>query len=135
MVPIMPTSRTSGSAATSRARTGGSAFSLPTEGSPAAPGVAAAAGLDALGGMLALQEATDPVLRDRSARRHGQALLAALAALQRALLADGGEDEALERVAALAHVPDAADPQLRAVLHQAGLRAAVELAKRGRSGG
>jgi len=45
-----------------------------------------------LAGMLALQELPDPALADREARRRGQDILAALAALQRALLGPGGAD-------------------------------------------
>jgi hypothetical protein len=90
-----------------------------------------AAALDA---MLALQEAEVEAARDRNARRHGKALLEALAELQRALLGGGGGEEgpALQRLAALAAAPaDAANPALAGVLRALSLRAQVELARRG----
>ena len=89
-----------------------------------------AAALDA---MLALQEAEAEAARDRNARRHGKALLEALAELQRALLAGGDEEgPALQCLAALAaDPPDAASPGLAGVLRALSLRAEVELARRG----
>lgn len=85
-----------------------------------------------LGGMIALQELGDECLEDRSARRRGHELLAALSALQRALLAETGNPEPLARLAALAdEVPAAADPRLREAVAAIVLRARVELAKRG----
>jgi hypothetical protein len=86
----------------------------------------------ALGSMLALQEMGAGSVRDREARRRGQGLLAALAALQRGLL-DGDDDlAALQRLADLAEAaPDAEDKRLGAVLSAIVLRARVELARRG----
>ena len=86
--------------------------------------------------MLLLQEVADgPVhdrqARDRRARRHGRALLEGLGELQRALLGDGEDSAALDRLAALVeHCPEAADPALRATLAAVALRARVELARR-----
>lgn len=86
----------------------------------------------ALGGMIALQELGDECAEDRAARRRGHALLAALAALQRALLTEAGDPEPLARLAGLAEqVPAAADPRLREAVAAIVLRARVELAKRG----
>ena len=131
--------------ATEAARTGdaavsGSAFRMPAEtagASGAATAASPARGLDAL---LALQETAaasqDPATRDREARRHGRDLLEELAALQKALLAggDGAEaaDGALGRlVSLLRSMPAAADPGLDGVLRSVGLRARLELARRG----
>jgi hypothetical protein len=82
--------------------------------------------------MLALQEMGAGSVRDREARRRGQGLLAALAALQRGLLAGGDDPAALQRLADLAEAaPDTEDPRLGAVLSAIVLRARVELARRG----
>jgi hypothetical protein len=85
----------------------------------------------ALPGMLMLQEVEAPDQRDRAARRRGQELLAELAALQRALLAAGGDvPAALHRLAGLARaVPPAADPALRQAVAAIVLRSRVELAR------
>lgn len=115
-----------------RAGAAGSGFTVrPEAGAAGAPPVLASVGIGALDGLLALQETMDAEVTDREARRHGQAMLAALAALQRALLADGGQDEALAHLAGLAATtPLAADPALRAAVGAIALRAQVELAKR-----
>ncbi len=85
-----------------------------------------------LGGMIELQELGDECLEDRAARRRGHELLAALSALQRALLADTGNPAPLARLAGLAEeIPAASDPRLREVVAAIVLRARVELAKRG----
>jgi hypothetical protein len=69
-------------------------------------------------------------LRDRRAQRRGQDLLAALAALQRALLAGGDPADVLGRLASLAtDLPSASDPRLAKVLRAISLRARVELAR------
>ncbi len=131
--------------ATEPARTGdaagpGTSFRMPAETAGAGGAAAAtspARGLDAL---LALQEtavaAQDPATRDREARRHGRDLLEALAALQKALLAgEDGAEAGAERlgrlVALLRSMPAAADPGLDGVLRSVGLRARLELARRG----
>lgn len=90
-------------------------------------GSTSAASMDA---MLSLQEA-DPVFeRDRSARRHGQAMLGALAALQRALLADGDTGSALTQLSRLAEeLPEAADQTLARVLSAIRTRVEVEIAR------
>jgi hypothetical protein len=119
---------------------GGAAFAsaLQAGASRAAdPGTDAPAGVAgplALGAMLTLQETGAGSVRDREARRRGQGLLAALAALQRDLLGGGGGEDpaALQRLADLAAaVPDAEDRRLGAVLGAIVLRARVELARRG----
>ena len=83
-------------------------------------------------GMLSLQELGCERPEDRAARRRGHELLAALAALQRALLANSDDPAALVRLAVLArNAPPAADPRLREAVTALVLRAHVELAKRG----
>jgi hypothetical protein len=75
---------------------------------------------------------------DRQARRHGRAMLQALADLQRAILAQapaGGEADAVLAVlitlAGLASsTPEAHDPVLRLIMREIGVRAATELARR-----
>jgi uncharacterized protein YfiM (DUF2279 family) len=73
------------------------------------------------------------VMADRSARRHGKAMLQALGALQRALLgADEGDgpSAACTALADLAgRMPEADDPLLRLILREIAARAAVELAR------
>ena len=90
-------------------------------------------------GLLGLQEqAPDapsaPAVRDREARRHGQALLSVLAEMQLSLIGsrDGPGSLTLlsERLSGLAEaIPVAADPRLRAIIGAITLRARVELAR------
>jgi hypothetical protein len=122
---------TAGGAGRARTPQGAGGFSLPA-GEPSGTGAAAAAVPASLGAMLALQEAGAEPARDRAARRHGQAMLKLLAALQRAMLQGGAEDEAeLGRLAALsAEIPTASDPALRQAVAAIALRASVELARR-----
>ncbi|MGI4977037.1 MAG: flagellar assembly protein FliX [Janthinobacterium lividum] len=116
----------------------GLAFRVPGEAAGNGGAVAAASPARGLDALLALQEtaavAQDPATRDREARRHGRDLLEELAALQKALLAGGDEagQGALGRlVALLRSMPAAADPGLDGVLRSVGLRARLELARRG----
>ena len=70
--------------------------------------------------------------QDREARRHGRALLQALAGLQRAALAgeDGQAQAALATLANTVRDPhEADDPVLRLILREIAVRAAVELAR------
>ena len=100
--------------------------SAPAATPPAAAPLARPASVDA---MLLLQEVADAPERDRQARRHGRALLDALAQLQLALLGDS--EPALSRLAALAsHSPQASDPALQAILASIALRTQIELARR-----
>ena len=84
-----------------------------------------------LAGLLALQAEDSDAMHDRDARRRGQDLLAALAALQRALLSEGGvpvdQLRQLERM--VADAPPAADPRLREIMDAITLRVRVELAR------
>jgi hypothetical protein len=84
-----------------------------------------------LDSLLALQQVDEPTEHDRVARRHGQALLAALGRLQRLLLEDGDQAAVLEQIRTLAEAtPTAADPELAAALDLVVLRARIELARR-----
>lgn len=68
-------------------------------------------------------------VRDRQARRHGKAMLEALAGLQLGML-DGNPTPILAQLAELAKAaPEAADPVLRLILREINIRAAVELAR------
>lgn len=102
-------------------------FRLPGADSAAPSGIAAAAAIGTPS-MLALQELPDPHLADREARRRGQDILEALAALQRALLGAGPLDpDSLARLAE--NVPQASDPALRAAVAALVLRARIEGAR------
>lgn len=79
--------------------------------------------------MLAAEALDRDAAGDQTARRHGQGVLAGLTALQRALLAGGGQAACLDRLASLvAEMPPAAEPRLAALLATIALRARVELA-------
>lgn len=113
------------------ARPTAAGFQIPQQ-ADAATGPAPPPPASPLDGVLALQEQETDAPRNRQARRHGQALIEALAALQHSLL-DGSDNRAkLEHLAMLAQTcPDAADPALTAILGALALRARVELARRG----
>ena len=100
-------------------------FRVPEE----APAVASGVTGVAMPSLLAMQEAGQEAVRDRDARRHGEDMLEALAALQRVLLGAGrGFD--MEQLADLARrMPPAADPRLAGVQRALLLRVAVELAR------
>ena len=111
-------------------RTSSGAFSVPAEAAVATPGTEAAAPV-ALASMLSLQELGGDAAQDREARRHGQDLLAALAALQRTLLGGGDDAAALQHLAELvAAVPRASDRRLAAIVSAIAVRVQVELARR-----
>jgi len=95
-----------------------------------ASGTAGMAAVQEVGmeGMLALQELPGEAVGDREARRRGQDLLEALAAIQRGLLGMGEGDPA--RLARLAEaVPTAGDPALREAVAAIVLRARIEVAR------
>lgn len=111
---------------------GAAAFEALLEEKPVAPaqGMASTAALAAS----IYDAAEQAVVADREARRHGRAMLLALAGLQRATLigqpACGAEPAPHAALAALArHAPPAHDPVLRLILREIGVRAAVELAR------
>ena len=109
-----------------------SGFTMPPE--PGDPGQAAAvAETPAMSpaSMLSLQEVGGETVEDREARRHGNDMLAALGELQRALLAGGGDAEAMQRLMDLStSVVRATDPRLAALVSAIVARARVELARR-----
>lgn len=110
------------------ARGGGGAFRVPDRAQGAEASAVAPAMAVGLSAMLALQEMPDPTVGDREARRHGQALLDELSALQRSMLAGGAPDPGrLARLAAA--VPSATDPRLRETVAAIALRARIELAR------
>jgi hypothetical protein len=88
-----------------------------------------------LEGMLMLQSVDEAVERDRSARKRGKAMIAALSDLQRALLGDEDPSLALRSLSDLASDhPLAADPGLADILRAVVLRSRVEIARRSRRG-
>ena len=118
-----------GTSARSDQPAAGFAVSVParahaTEAPPEPPAVM-------LAGLLALQAEDCDESRDRAARRRGQDLLAALATLQRALLAEGGVrvDQLRELEQMVVDQPPAADPRLREIMDAITLRVRVELAR------
>ena len=112
-----------------RARPGQGGFRLP-DSVAAPPPVTPPAELP---GLLALQEAEGDWVRDRPARRHAQAVLDELAALQRALLSGAPDPGTLARLANLTRaLPQAVDARLAGVVRALAVRCAVELARRDR---
>ncbi|MGH7041052.1 MAG: flagellar assembly protein FliX [Acetobacteraceae bacterium] len=98
---------------------------------PAAPVVLPGAPAD-LGGVLALEDADERLRRNRRARRRSEDLLAALARLQRTLLAGAEPGAATEALRALlAELPQADAPELAATLRAIALRAHIALALHG----
>jgi class II flagellar assembly regulator FliX len=86
-----------------------------------------AIGLDS---MLALQAVDEAAERDRSARKRGNALIAALTDLQRTMLMEADPAAALRALTALtAHHPIADDPGLAGILRAIVLRSRVEIAR------
>lgn len=90
---------------------------------------AAAAPVAQAGSLLAIQPGLSDAERDAAAARRGQALLAALDALQRGLTAGRLAPSALRRLAALSEGECGADPRLRDILEGLSLRARVEIAR------
>ncbi len=114
---------------TGRTAAGGN-FVLPDSAEPEAAGVAGAANIGALDGMLALQEMQGDSVGDRLARRRGHSILKMLTRLQMAQLGGAADEDTLQTLAELAEgIPPADDPQLAAVLQAVTLRARVELAR------
>ena len=108
----------------------GGAFELGAPPQPAgtmASAVGSPVGLDRL---LAVQEDAGETVRDRAARRQGQAILALLGRLQRSLLSGEDRTAILRELATLAAIPVPDDPRLAAVLRAIAVRAAVESARR-----
>jgi len=84
-----------------------------------------------LASVLTLQELGGETVQDREAKRHGQDMLAMLAALQRGLLGGADSGDTLQRLAELAAaVPRATDRRLAAMMSAIIVRVRVELARR-----
>lgn len=104
---------------------------------PSAPGAATqanetlAAEPASLASVATLQELGAETVEDREARRHGQDMLALLAALQHDLLSGVDNVAALRQLADLAvAVPPATDQRLAAMISAIVVRVRVELARR-----
>lgn len=104
----------------------------PASAPAATAGASSVAGVSAL---MALQGVEDVTERRRRAIRRGSGLLDRLDALKLALLSDQPAGAALDGLSRLAReeAGQVEHPGLQAVLDQIELRAAVELAKAGRS--
>ena len=102
-------------------------------GTAAVSGTGAAAPVDAL---LALQEVPDALTGRRQAQRRGEDLLDQLEELRLALVFGRLSPATIERLTALAasQRERVEDPRLADILNEIEVRAAVELAKLGRSG-
>jgi hypothetical protein len=107
------------------------AFAVPEECATDAPAATVATPAASFAPMLTLQELGGETPQDREARRHGQDMLAALADLQRTLLAGTDNMETLEKLANLAAaVPLAADRRLAGMVSAIVVRVRVELERR-----
>jgi hypothetical protein len=135
MLSVSRAGRPGGPAAGPRPAASAGGFTVAAEAATVS-GPAATAPTAALDGLLQFQAMEDGATRDRHARRHGQALLGELAALQRALLGDADaatEDALLQRLSAMLEAcPAASDPALASTMAGVVLRVQVELARRGR---
>jgi hypothetical protein len=111
--------------------TGGFADNLRTEEEAPASGVAAAAPLSGIAGLMALQEMPDATAGRRRALARGDRMLDRLADLHRGLLLGHIGPDKLSELVRLAGESSAQidDPALRDVLQEIELRARVELAK------
>ncbi len=128
---VSPATAWAASGARATASSGGFCVAETTAHAPTATTAPAAPiGVDTL---LTLQEMRGDGVRDRAARRHGEAMLRLLAALQRARLS--GPTAMAGVLSELGELleggPDAADPALRQLLGAIELRVRVELARAG----
>jgi len=115
-------------------KTGDTSFTMEEAAAPASHNARLSIiGFIGLESMLALQTIDEADERNRSARKRGNALIAALTRLQRAILAAEDPSLALRALNVLASEgPDAGDPQLGAILRAIVLRSRVEVALRTR---
>ena len=132
MVDVSGIRGTAGPAGRASRTKAGSGFVVNADRADAASGASASAPI-LHASMLSLQETATETVGDRDARRHGNAMLEVLAALQRAMLLEAdASGRALGQLAALAEaVPEASTPQLGAIVASIKLRAQIELARRG----
>lgn len=117
------------------APTGGGGFARALADGPsqsAAPSGASPA--QALNALLAVQEVDDATEGRRRARRRAESLLDRLEDLRLAIMLGEVPLDRLESLAGMLSERDAAvdDPQLAQIINEIEIRAAVELAKRGR---
>jgi hypothetical protein len=106
-------------------------FALPAQSEAAQSCGTAPAEAASLGSVLLLQELGAETVADREARRHGQDMLALLAALQHGLLSGVDNVAAAQQLADLAgSVPLAVDRRLAAMISAIVVRVRVELARR-----
>ena len=86
--------------------------------------------------LLSLQEVADPLAERREAVRRGEDLLDHLDELRHGLLIGAFPEEKLDRLLILVRRQrnQVADPRLREILNDIEVRAAVELAKMGKTG-
>ena len=124
-----PTAPRIGSRVTNRAGTGFAIAADQTSDAP--PATAGTMEAASLGAVLTFQEMGTETVEDREARKHGQDMLALLAALQRGLLNGVDNPVALQQLAELAAaVPRATDRRLAAMISAIVVRVRVELARR-----
>jgi hypothetical protein len=129
--------KTSGITARGTARAGSGASAAfvigdaaPTTRAAATAPAAAAAGIDAL---LALQAVEDPLFRKKKAVRRGKALLDVLEEMKADLLLGRiGEGRLNQLLALIGQAREKSEPGLDALIDDIELRARVELAKLGR---
>jgi hypothetical protein len=124
-----PTTPRLGSRVAGRAAGG---FSLPSASNAATQANETLAAEPAsLASALTLQELGAESVEDRKARRHGQDMLAILAALQHELLSGMDNVVTLQQLTDLAAaVPRATDPRLAAMISAIVVRVRIELARR-----
>jgi hypothetical protein len=118
---------------TARSGASGPAFHIAESVAPpraaALPGTAAAAGIDAL---LALQAVEDPLRAKKKQLRRGRSLLDVLDALKADLLTGQlGEGRLNQLMVLIGQARERSEPGLDTLLDDIELRARVELAKRG----
>ncbi|MBU6499044.1 MAG: hypothetical protein KGJ41_12570 [Rhodospirillales bacterium] len=107
-------------------------FALPDSAAAAQAPLTPATSEATLAGLLGAQAGEAEDVRDRAARRHGHAILAALDSLHLMLLGATPDAAPLRQLAALAAaLPAAHDPRLAGVMAAIAQRAAVELARYG----
>ncbi len=117
------------------AATGSGAFAKALAGSVSqGPEAAAATPVQTVNALLALQEVDDAAQRPSRGRRRAEDILDRLEDLRLSLVFGTVSLERLERLADLLAQRDEAteDPQLAEIINEIEIRAAVELAKRGR---
>jgi hypothetical protein len=116
-----------------KTRSAASGFSLDGLGSGSAAAETAAASATAAVGLslLAMQENGGRTGRDAAARRRAASILDELQGLQADLLGGRADPARLARLAALQSGEEGADPALREAVRAIGLRARIELARRG----